>query len=125
LHVVAEKLKLAKGKTVTAQQVLERMRRVCGALSEASEHTTFGHPTFKVKGKAFAVLEVYKGDLSICVNVGKTLQGVFLADARFYRTPYIGQHGWVSLKVHAAPLDWREIKGLLEESYELVRRGRR
>jgi predicted DNA-binding protein (MmcQ/YjbR family) len=90
------------------------------ALPDATETVSFGHPTFQVKGKTFAVLEEYKGDLSICVKVGTNLQGVFLADGRFYRTPYIGKQGWLSLRVHAAPLDWDEISDLLRGSHELV-----
>lgn len=108
------------GKFVTADTILERIRIICGALPDTTETVTFGHPTFQAKGKTFAVLETYKGDLSICVKVGKALQGVFESDMRFYRTPYIGKHGWVSLKVYAAPLNWNEIKSLIKQSRELV-----
>jgi predicted DNA-binding protein (MmcQ/YjbR family) len=68
----------------------------------------------------FAVLETYKGELGICVNVGKLMQGVFLDDPRFFRTPYIGRHGWVTLRVYAAKLNWAEVRGLVKESYKLV-----
>jgi predicted DNA-binding protein (MmcQ/YjbR family) len=81
---------------------------------------SFGHPTFQAKGKTFAVFEEYKGELSICLKVGRSTQGVFLADPRFYWTPYIGQHGWISLKVYAARLDWDEIDELLRGSHGLV-----
>jgi predicted DNA-binding protein (MmcQ/YjbR family) len=37
----------------------------------------------------------------------------------FYKTPYIGQNGWVSLKA-GGPLDWTEIRHLVTESYRLV-----
>jgi predicted DNA-binding protein (MmcQ/YjbR family) len=104
----------------TEASVLERLRGICDRLAGVTETVTFGHPTFKAKGKTFTVLETYKGDLSICVNVGKKLQGSFDSDQRFYRTPYIGKHGWVSLKVHAARLNWTEIRSLVEESYRLT-----
>jgi predicted DNA-binding protein (MmcQ/YjbR family) len=81
---------------------------------------THGHPAFSDGKRIFAVLEVYRGELSLCVKVGLAVQGVFLADPRFYLTPYIGKQGWVSLKVHAAPIDWKEIAGLLEGSHGLV-----
>jgi predicted DNA-binding protein (MmcQ/YjbR family) len=103
-----------------ADRVLTELRRGCLALPGATETLTFGHPTFQVAGRTFAVLEEYKGELSICVKVGTALQGVFLADARFYKTPYIGKHGWVSLKVYAAPLDWTEIRQLVKASYESI-----
>jgi len=101
-------------------QILERMRKICGALPGAVETVTFGHPTFRVAGKMFAVLEEYKGELGICVKVEKELQGIFLDDSRFFRTPYVGKHGWVTLKVYAARLNWTEIKALLRGSYRLV-----
>jgi len=66
------------------------------------------------------VLEEYKGDFSLCILVGLPLQGVFLKDPRFYKTPYIGKKGWVSLKLHAAPLDWKEIEQLIKASYNEV-----
>ena len=68
----------------------------------------------------FAVLEEYKGELGICMKVEKELQGIFLDDARFFRTPYIGKHGWVTLKVYAARLNWTEVKDLVRGSYCLV-----
>ena len=86
----------------------------------ASEGLSFGHPTFRVEKKIFLVMEEYKGELGICLKVGKLLQGVFLEDPRFFSTPYIGKHGWVTLRVHAALLDWSEIRELVKGSYGLV-----
>jgi hypothetical protein len=54
------------------------------------------------------------------VKVGLEVQGVFLEDPRYYLTPYTGRLGWISLKVHAAPLDWNEISELLAGSYQLM-----
>ena len=65
-------------------QILERLRKTCFALEDVDETTTFGHPTFRVKGEMFAVLEEYKGELGICVKVEKELQGIFLDDSRFF-----------------------------------------
>ena len=96
------------------KKILEKLREICLALPKTSETTTFGHPTFQVGTKTFTVLETYKGVLSICVKVGKKMQPVFLEDDRFYRTPYVGQHGWVSLRANTK-LNWTEIR-------ELVRR---
>ncbi len=81
---------------------------------------TFGHPTFQIAGKTFGVLEEYKGELGIALKVGKLVQGVFLKDPRFFLTPYAGKHGWVTLRVHAAQLNWEEIRDLLDGSYLLA-----
>jgi hypothetical protein len=91
------------------------LRKICRDLLGSTETVTFGHPTFQVNGKTFSVLEEYKSELGICVKVEKELQGIFLDDPRFFRTPYIGKHG-VTLKVCAAPLNWTEIKALVRGS---------
>jgi predicted DNA-binding protein (MmcQ/YjbR family) len=104
----------------TEPQVLEKLRKICLALPGTEEKLSHGHPTFATAKGTYAVLEEYKGDLSLCVKVGKQMQGAFLEDPRFYMTPYIGKHGWVSLKIHAAPLDWKEIAGLLKGSHQLI-----
>ena len=106
---------------ISEAEILKKLRRVCLAQPAAEETVTFGHPTFRVRGgKIFAVLETYKGELGICVNAGKLLQGIFLDDPRFSRTPYIGNHGWVTLRVYAAPLNWKEIRDLVRGSYLLA-----
>jgi predicted DNA-binding protein (MmcQ/YjbR family) len=101
------------------QKILAKLRELCLALPKTSETITFGHPTFQVGTKTFAVLETYKGELSICVKVGKAMQSIFLEDPRFYRTPYVGQHGWVSLRAKSK-LNWKEIAELVRGSHELV-----
>jgi predicted DNA-binding protein (MmcQ/YjbR family) len=100
-------------------KILAKLREICLALPKTSETITFGHPTFQVGTKTFAVLETYKGELSICVKVGKKMQPVFLEDPRFYRTPYVGQHGWVSLRANTK-LNWNEIAELARGSHESV-----
>jgi predicted DNA-binding protein (MmcQ/YjbR family) len=100
--------------------ILRRLRKICLRLPAAIEGLSFGHPTFRAEKRIFAVLEEYKGELGICLKVGKLLQGVFLNDPRFFRTPYIGKHGWVTLRAYAAPLNWNEIRELVKCSYDLV-----
>ena len=100
--------------------ILERVRALCLALPEATETRTFGNPAFQVTGKSFCVLETYRGDFSLSVKVGRPAQAKFLKDTRFFRTPYIGRYGWVSLRVDAAPLNWTEIQELIEGSYRQI-----
>jgi predicted DNA-binding protein (MmcQ/YjbR family) len=100
--------------------VLERVRALCLALPEATETRTFGNPAFQITGKSFCVLETYRGDFSVSVKVGKGAQSQYLKNPRFYRTPYVGRYGWVSLRVDAAPLDWSEVRELIEGSYRQI-----
>lgn len=106
---------------LTERQILVRLRKICLALPGAEETVTFGHPTFRVKGKTFSVLEEYHDELGICVKVEQELQGIFLNDPRFFRTPYAGKQGWVTLRVRATRLNWSEVKELVEGSYLLAR----
>jgi len=100
--------------------ILGKLRKICRQLPGATETVTFGHPTFQIAGKTLAVLEEYKGVLGIALKVEKLMQGVFLKGPRFFLTPYAGKHGWVTLRVHAAPLNWEEVRELLEGSYHLA-----
>jgi predicted DNA-binding protein (MmcQ/YjbR family) len=106
---------------ISEAEILKKLRKVSLALPDAEETVSHGHPTFRVRGgKVFAVLETWKGELGLCVNVGTLMQGMFLDDPRFLRTPYIGKHGWVTLRVHGARLNWKEIRGLVKGSYLLA-----
>jgi predicted DNA-binding protein (MmcQ/YjbR family) len=75
----------------------------------------------------FCVLDEYRGGTAIAVKVGIAAQGIFLEDPRFYRTPYIGKHGWISLRADstgpAAEIDWEEVEELIKGSYELAARA--
>ncbi|MGO8815211.1 MAG: MmcQ/YjbR family DNA-binding protein [Terriglobia bacterium] len=104
----------------SANTILGKLRKICRQFPGATETVTFGHPTFQVAGKTFGALEELKGELGIALKVGKLMQGVFLKDPRFFMTPYAGKHGWVTLRAHAAPLNWEEVRDLLDGSYRLV-----
>src|SRR5215475_5352465 len=103
-----------------AAPLLTRLRKICSRLLGMSETVTFGHPTFQVDGKTFAVFEQYKGEFGLAMKVEQELQQVFLNDPRFYLTPYIGKHGWVTLRMETKPLDWKEIQEMLRGSYRLI-----
>ena len=102
-----------------AAAFLSKLRQICDTLPNVQETVSFGHPTFQVTGKTFAVFEFYKGELGLALKVEKELQQVFLNDPRFYRTPYIGKHGWVTLRMKSKP-NWNEVRALLRGSYRLI-----
>jgi len=102
-----------------AAGLLLRLRKICNGLENIQETVSFGHPTFQVGGKTFAVFELYKGELGLALKVEKELQQVFLNDPRFYLTPYIGKRGWVTLRMNTKP-NWSEVRDLLKGSYRLV-----
>jgi predicted DNA-binding protein (MmcQ/YjbR family) len=102
-----------------AATVLDKLRVICLALPEARETITFGHPTFQAGKKTFAVLEEYRGELCIVFKTELPVQQALIKSPRFFAAPYIGKHGWVSLRAGGA-LDWKEIRDLVLGSYRLV-----
>src|SRR5712692_9562147 len=99
--------------------VLKKLRQICLALPQTAEVKAWGHPNFRVANKTFAVLEEYKGKLSIAFKVAKAHQYLFLKDPRFYLTPYIGQHRWISLIVDGR-INWNEVQHLVDDSFRLA-----
>jgi predicted DNA-binding protein (MmcQ/YjbR family) len=103
----------------TEGDFLKRLRKICLSLPEVKEVVTWGHPTFRAGKKDFAVYEEYKGRPCLAFQAGLAGQQALMGDPRFYRTPYTGHRGWMSLYVDQ-PLDWNEIRELVLRSYRLV-----
>ena len=101
--------------------MIERLRKICLALPGAAETTNFGHPFFRFKNKPFCVFHGKKEEPAIAFKVLKSETAIFLEDARFFKTPYMHHNGWVSLQAKGK-LDWKEIKELVQASYELTTR---
>lgn len=102
--------------------ITERLRAVCLALPDTSETTTFNNPTFRSGKNTFAVISTHHpGTLILCFKVEKQMQPVFLEDSRFFKTPYIGQHGWLSLALDGA-INWDEVAELVSGSHDLASR---
>jgi predicted DNA-binding protein (MmcQ/YjbR family) len=101
------------------EDALERLREIRLKLPETEETVTFGNPTFRAGKKTFAVLEWYRGELSLAVKSTLIEQEMLVKDPRFYITPYIGHRGWVSLRVTAAT-DWEMVQDLVLDSYRRV-----
>ena len=101
------------------QAILKKLRALCLALPDASETVTFGHPTFQAGKKTFCVFEEYKGELCIVFKAELPQQQALIQSPRFFTAPYIGKHGWVSLRAESK-LDWGEIRDLVTTSHRLV-----
>jgi predicted DNA-binding protein (MmcQ/YjbR family) len=104
------------------EKVLARLRKTCLALPEASETISYGHPTFragKSGKKTFAVFENYRGEDTICLKATLEDQALLVLDPRYFVAPYIGKHGWTSMRT-AGALDWDEVEAMVLESYRLV-----
>jgi len=82
----------------------------------------------RAKGKSFACYGAesekvgpneYRAVDGAAFNMTLMDQAALLEDPRFERTPYIGQHGWVTMRWDGEP-DWAEVRQLAESAYRKV-----
>jgi predicted DNA-binding protein (MmcQ/YjbR family) len=100
---------------------MEWLRALCLALPEATEQETWGDPTFRVRGKIFAMAKRGDGRLSVWCKAAPGLRGALVAadPARYFVPPYVGHKGWIGVRLDG-PVDWDELGDLVEESFRLI-----
>lgn len=102
---------------------LEKLRAICMALPEASEEGGVGNPTFKVRGKIFAMRHPHDGRMSAWLKAPPGAQGALIHTSPqvFFVPPYVGHHGWVGAWLDIGlDLDWEQLAELIEESYRMT-----
>jgi predicted DNA-binding protein (MmcQ/YjbR family) len=97
---------------------LIRLRRICLALPEAQEKTTWGISTFRVRDKIFATAHD-RG--TVCCKAPPGAQAILVgvAPERFFVPPYVGHKGWIGIRLDRAT-DWDEVGALIRRSYRLT-----
>lgn len=105
----------------TSADIPERLRALCLALPEASEKTTWAHPTYRVRDRIFAMEVDRDRGMAVWLKAPPGSQAVLVgADpARFHVPPYVGPKGWVGVTLDAG-VDWTELARLVRRSYCLV-----
>jgi predicted DNA-binding protein (MmcQ/YjbR family) len=102
------------------QRLLVRLRATCSALPQVTEVIDgFGHTTFKVARKSFIIAGMGESGESVAIKSDPATQEFLIRRGPYFRTPYIGQHGWVSID---SPLDhdWSEVEELVRDAYRLA-----
>lgn len=99
-----------------AVKMLERLRKVCMALPETDEGSSFGSPVWRVGKKSFAQLYDYGKGLVISFWVGIERQGPLVMDPRFSIPAYMGHNGWIALDATQGVTD-AELRLFVIESY--------
>ncbi len=102
--------------------LVERLRKICLALPEATEKLSHGEPTwFAGKGKVFAMLDNHHhGSKHLAVWLPQppgVQQALIDADpARFFRPPYVGPSGWIGVILDTRP-DWPMLAELIRDAF--------
>src|SRR4051812_16715971 len=114
---------LNRARTKVEQKAIDRVRRICLALPEATEKVAWGEPTFRA-GKIFAMMDTHHhGADHVAVVVPAELgaqETLVAADPeRFFVPPYVGVHGWIGARIDRPP-DWEAIEGLIRDAYRMI-----
>lgn len=90
-------------------------RTLALSLPEASERETWGHPTFRVRDRMFAILAV--DGRSASLKATKEAQAALIgSDPGIFHMPsYVGVHGWVG--VDLGRVDPEELRELVTEAW--------
>ena len=109
---------------VTRPVVLKKLRALCLSLPEPTEQEAWGGPTFRVKGKMFAMyMDNHHGDGRValwCNASADARDAVVAADPeRFFVPPYMGVRGWLGARLDKR-LGWKRITGIVEHAYRLT-----
>ena len=110
--------------------LLARARAICLALPETTEQETWGHPTFRVRGKIFAGIGVDDdfdpeagtgaGRVNMTMKAAPGTQEILLATGEpFFRPRYVGSKGWIGVLITDST-DWDEVAELVRDSYVAI-----
>ncbi len=100
---------------------LDRLREISLAFPEAVEAGGVGDPSFKVRGRIFAMQHRMDGRPSMWCKAEPGVQDLLVGSApeRFFVPSYVGHHGWVGAWLDIEQ-DWEELADLVEESYRMT-----
>lgn len=103
---------------------LEKLRRICLALPEATERLSHGEPTWFVRGKkTFASYADHHHDdrLAFWCAAPDGAQEMLVGTHpdRFFVPPYVGHRGWLGVYLDV-PVDWDEVGEIVTDAYRMV-----
>ena len=103
---------------------VERLRSICLALPETAEKMAWGEPTWRARGRLFAQLDNHHHGADhlavwLPAPLGEQESMIFLDPARFFRPSYVGQRGWVGVRIDGRP-DWALVATLVKQAYREV-----
>jgi predicted DNA-binding protein (MmcQ/YjbR family) len=101
------------------------LRKLCLALPEAIEKAMKRGPTYRVRGKIFAMDRQWTGVATVWCKAPPGSQHVLVgADPlRFFVPPYVGAKGWIGVRLEDDP-DWDEVAAIVRRSHRLIATSR-
>ena len=104
-----------------ATSSLSRLRRLCLALPEAEEIETWETPTFRIRGRIFALVGTAGDAPTVWLKAPRGSQELLIEidPRRFFRPPYLGHKGWIGVYL-AGTVDWEELDSMIRRSFSLV-----
>jgi hypothetical protein len=114
-----------KERTPAIVAVIERVREIALALPDTSEVIAWGEPTWRVRGKLFAMFDTHhhgSPHLSVWLPAPPGAAAALIESdpARFWRPPYVGHKGWVAVILDDARPPWDMIASLVAEAHALI-----
>ena len=103
---------------------IERVRRICLALPDASEKISHGEPTWFAAGRVFAMLDNHHhaaDRLAVwCPAPDGAQRDLVGSDAsNFFIPPYVGKGGWIGVRIDGT-LGWPAIAAMIHEAHRLT-----
>jgi hypothetical protein len=96
----------------------DAMRRLALALPDAEERETWGDITFRIRNKMFVVMGADGREASIKATREEQQALIHEAPETYYVPSYVGQHGWVGVRVSKADRD--EVRELVTEAWRMT-----
>lgn len=107
-------------------EALERLRAICLALPEAHEQEAWGEPTFRVRGKIFAMYASAAnhhgaGRPAVWFKAAPGEQALRIAHDpdRYFNPPYVGPKGWIGMWLDG-DVDWVELTDDMRDAFRLI-----
>jgi hypothetical protein len=112
-----------KRTTLSEEEHVERVRKICLALPEAWEKISHGEPTFFVKKKVFAMCSINHhndGHIAVCVPAAIGVQAALIEKSpkKFYKPPYVGPAGWIGIEL--PQVSDKELASHIREAWKLI-----
>jgi hypothetical protein len=104
------------------RDAIARLREICLSLPETTEVAAWGEPTFRVKGKIFAMHSsagTHHGPRPAVWILSVSVEQDFVLRARpdrYFKPPYVGPSGWIGAWLDRNP-PWNEIEQLVRDGW--------